>query len=188
MTIGERIKYLRTSLNMTQDELAKLTGYKSRSSIQKIEAGERDITQSTIVSFANALKVSPSEIMGWEDTVYLPSVSTDKLEAYLSDIYLPNNESKAISKRYISKAEALTTKGLIKLEERVDELIALGGDYVRDDYKKATEKITEINNRKCLSEYTQNIAAATGKEGMTDEKISEVMNFAEQIRKFENDT
>ena len=66
MKIGERIKELRVSLNMTQEELAKLTGYKSRSSIQKIESGKRDITQSTIVTFAKALQVSPSVIMGWE--------------------------------------------------------------------------------------------------------------------------
>ena len=70
MTIGKRIKDLRTSLNMTQDELAKLTGYKSRSSIQKIESGERDITQSTIAAFAKALKVTPSVIMGWEATTH----------------------------------------------------------------------------------------------------------------------
>ena len=67
MTIGKRIKDLRTSLGMTQDELAKLTGYKSRSSVQKIESGERDITQSTIAAFAKALKVTPSVIMGWEE-------------------------------------------------------------------------------------------------------------------------
>ena len=67
MTIGKRIKDLRTSLDMTQDELAKLTGYKSRSSIQKIESGERDITQSTIAAFAKALKVTPSVIMDWEE-------------------------------------------------------------------------------------------------------------------------
>ena len=67
MTIGKRIKDLRTSLDMTQDELAKLTGYKSRSSIQKIESGERDITQSTIAAFAKALKVTARVIMGWEE-------------------------------------------------------------------------------------------------------------------------
>ena len=37
MTIGERIKRKRIELNMSQDELAKKVGYKSRSSIQKIE-------------------------------------------------------------------------------------------------------------------------------------------------------
>lgn len=37
MTIGERIRNRRIELNMTQEELAKKAGYKSRSSINKIE-------------------------------------------------------------------------------------------------------------------------------------------------------
>ena len=40
MTIGERIYKLRTEKGMTQDELAHAVGYKSRSTIAKIEAGE----------------------------------------------------------------------------------------------------------------------------------------------------
>lgn len=74
MTIGNRIKQLRQSLGMTQEELAELTGYKSRSSIQKIESGERDITQSTIVLFAKALQTTPSVIMGWEEEKNPPDV------------------------------------------------------------------------------------------------------------------
>lgn len=88
MTIGERIKELRTSLGMTQDELAKLTGYKSRSSIQKIECGERDITQPAIVSFARALKVTPSVIMGWEDTE-LGHTSENLFEKYPNIMPIP---------------------------------------------------------------------------------------------------
>ena len=37
MKIGERIKYRREQLEMSQDELARRLGYKSRSSINKIE-------------------------------------------------------------------------------------------------------------------------------------------------------
>lgn len=37
MTIGQRIKVRREELNMSQEELAKRIGYKSRSSINKIE-------------------------------------------------------------------------------------------------------------------------------------------------------
>lgn len=66
MEIGDRIKQLRLELGLSQDELAKLVGYKSRSSINKIEIGERDITQSTIVAFAKALHTTPSKLMGWE--------------------------------------------------------------------------------------------------------------------------
>lgn len=67
MTIYERIKSLREKLNMTQEELAHKTGYKSRSAINKIEAGLRDINQSQIVDFAKALDVTPAYLMGWED-------------------------------------------------------------------------------------------------------------------------
>ena len=37
MTVGDRIRARRTELGMTQEELAKKAGYKSRSSINKIE-------------------------------------------------------------------------------------------------------------------------------------------------------
>lgn len=52
---------------MTQEELAKKMGYKSRSTINKIEKGLRDIGQSQIIDFADALGVSPAYLMGWED-------------------------------------------------------------------------------------------------------------------------
>ena len=41
MEIGERIRQMRIGLGLSQDELAKLVGYKSRSSINKIEIGDK---------------------------------------------------------------------------------------------------------------------------------------------------
>lgn len=67
MTIYQRIKMCRERLNMTQEDLALKTGYKTRSAINKIEAGHRDINQSQVVVFARALGVSPAYLMGWED-------------------------------------------------------------------------------------------------------------------------
>ncbi|WP_444350553.1 helix-turn-helix transcriptional regulator, partial [Phascolarctobacterium succinatutens] len=46
MTLYDRIRTRREQLNMSQEELAKKLGYKSRSTIAKIESGENDITQS----------------------------------------------------------------------------------------------------------------------------------------------
>ena len=43
MTIGEKIARRRTELGMSQMQLAIKTGYKSRSSINKIELGNNDI-------------------------------------------------------------------------------------------------------------------------------------------------
>ena len=52
---------------MTQLELARLAGYENRSSIARIERGDHDLPQSKIVEIANALKTTPSYLMGWED-------------------------------------------------------------------------------------------------------------------------
>lgn len=67
MTIGQKIKLKREELGLSQEELATLLGYKSRSSINKVEMGINDITQSKVVSFAKVLKTTPAYLMGWED-------------------------------------------------------------------------------------------------------------------------
>ena len=68
MTVGDRIKQRREELNMSQDELAKKVGYKSRSSINKIELS-RDLPLRKVAIMADALDTSPSALMGWDQTV-----------------------------------------------------------------------------------------------------------------------
>lgn len=67
MTIGQRIKQRREELNITQDELAKRLGYKSRSSINKIELDIYNLKQSKIKAIADALQTTPGFIMGWQE-------------------------------------------------------------------------------------------------------------------------
>jgi len=67
MTIGKRIKEARLKKGYSQTELAGLLGYKSRSSINKIEVDGRDIPQKHIEKFAQILDVTPAYLMGWED-------------------------------------------------------------------------------------------------------------------------
>ncbi|MCL2508670.1 MAG: helix-turn-helix domain-containing protein [Oscillospiraceae bacterium] len=57
--MAQRVKNRRESLGMTQDDLAQKLGYKSRSSINKIELGISDIPLSKIHEFANALHSDP---------------------------------------------------------------------------------------------------------------------------------
>ncbi len=65
--ISENIRKRREELGISQEELAKKLGYKSRSSINKIEKGINDIPQSKIIEFAEALTISPIKLMGWEN-------------------------------------------------------------------------------------------------------------------------
>lgn len=77
MTIGQRIKVRREELNMSQDELAKKLGYKSRSSLNKIELNLRDLPQSKIKAISDALNTTPAYIMGWEDNpITVPNIIT----------------------------------------------------------------------------------------------------------------
>ena len=68
MNVGEKIRQKRIELDMSQDELAKKVGYKSRSSIQKIEAS-RDLPLRKVKKMADALGTTPSYLMGWEEQV-----------------------------------------------------------------------------------------------------------------------
>lgn len=54
---------------MSQQELAKKTGYTSRSSIAKIENGEVDLPISKIALIANALNTKPSTLMGLDSEI-----------------------------------------------------------------------------------------------------------------------
>lgn len=81
MTIGERIKNRREELGLTQDELAHKCGYKSRSSINKIELS-RDLPLRKVSLMAEALQTTPGYLMGWEDrngNITRP-ITTDEFE------------------------------------------------------------------------------------------------------------
>lgn len=75
--VGLNIKARREELGLTQEELAKRLNYKSKSTINKIEMGINDITQSKVIAFAKALETTPANLMGWEDDS-LPLTKKDR--------------------------------------------------------------------------------------------------------------
>lgn len=83
MTIGERIRLKREELGLTQDELAKKLGYKSRSSVNKIE-NSRELPLKKVKMMANILDCSPSYLMGWDD---------DKEQSDIQHKYYLNDET-----------------------------------------------------------------------------------------------
>ena len=63
--IGKRIRSRREQLGMTQEELASRLGYKSKTTIAKIENGTNDIVQSKVTEFAKVHDTTPAYLMGW---------------------------------------------------------------------------------------------------------------------------
>lgn len=68
MTTADRIKSERERQGLTQEDLAKLCGYKNKSSICKVEASGDEVTRKKLAKIANALHVSMFALMGWEDS------------------------------------------------------------------------------------------------------------------------
>lgn len=108
LELFRRIRSRREELGISQDELAKRVGYKSRSSINKIELGKNDITQSKIAEIAWALDTTPEYLMGWTPEV-TKRVNTD--EAELVDGYRAlNDESKQLIKNMVFQLNRLPAR------------------------------------------------------------------------------
>ena len=67
MDLGAKVKARREELGFSQEELAIKMGYKSRSSINKIEKG-RPVSQKIIYRLSDILGVSIAYLMGWEES------------------------------------------------------------------------------------------------------------------------
>ena len=63
---GERIKALRKSRGLTQQELAAALGYADKSMIAHIENGDNEMVLDKVASLARALKVDVNDILGVE--------------------------------------------------------------------------------------------------------------------------
>lgn len=72
--IYQRIKMRREELGLSQEALAKRMGYKSKSSINKIEMGINDIPQSKVLAFARALNTTTAYLIGDDDSREINSI------------------------------------------------------------------------------------------------------------------
>lgn len=61
--LGEHIRKLRESAGMSQDELAKKSGFAGRAAISAIEKGKNNISIERLPDLAVALHTTPGELM-----------------------------------------------------------------------------------------------------------------------------
>lgn len=126
MGIGDRIKQRRIELGMSQQELADAMGYTSKSTINKIELGKNDVSQSKVVKFSKVLNTTPSFLMDWELENENESNSINNVQP----IILNNEEL-----NHIEKYRSLNKDG----KEVVD--IILEREYQFLEYRKKIEDI-----------------------------------------------
>ena len=95
--LGAYIKLLRESLGMSQEELAKKSGFSGRQAISVLENGRNNISIDRLVDLAVALKTTPSDLMDilmeTSDIPLTEGLNSDnlaKLRSYAD--YLRNNQ------------------------------------------------------------------------------------------------
>ncbi len=75
MSVGSNIKKRRFELRMSQQELADAMGYKTRSTIAKIESGENDVSQKKLQKFATVLDTTVESLITGYAPAYQPLVT-----------------------------------------------------------------------------------------------------------------
>jgi transcriptional regulator with XRE-family HTH domain len=155
MDIGDRIKKRREELGMSQEELAKKVGYKSRSSVNKIEIDGRGLPQNKIVIFAKALETTPAYLMGWNDETIeikyntLSSCDSENLNRYADYLYMRERQliTDSNSKQYLDfiiaeKVQCLSDIGKKKVFSYASNLLDL---EVADEELNAAHARTDID-------------------------------------------
>lgn len=164
MKLPNRIRARRIELKLTQSELAQKLGYKSRSSINKIELGISDITQSKVLEFAKALNCSPEYLMGWEDNVISqnnresklvfdmrrPLEAIDRLKNLPDDDYLIKDYLSQDENKLICDYRTLNNAGQKKTQEYVTDL-------------KSTEKYTRNSDTETQGSPTPDLIETLNK-------------------------
>ena len=77
MTVGQRIKQRRLELGLTQEELARKMGNKTRASVCTVERDKEQLTIERIKKYAEALECEPGYLTGWVGNDSSPSTKID---------------------------------------------------------------------------------------------------------------
>ena len=70
--LARRVRERRAALGLSQEELADRMGYRSKSSITKLEKGVNDLPQSKLEELAAALDTTPAWLLGIETAAAPP--------------------------------------------------------------------------------------------------------------------
>ena len=123
MELHKIIRSKRIALKMTQQELAQKLGYKSTSTIAKIESGKNDIPQAKLAAFAEALNTTTADLMGFK---YVKPVQ----EASANTVTCTISKGKPQLEKLIKKLDRLDEKDLNRVLSVMKPLIE---NFVADD-------------------------------------------------------
>ena len=186
MELADRVKLKRKELGLTQDELAKRMGYKSRVSVNKIEMG-RPISQKIIVRLAEALNTTPSYLMGWTNEE--PNENTySEIGNRLKDI----RESRNISTEEIAMEFNISVEDVLNYENGLKEIPIEYLKMFATYFNVSVDELIyfDVDNRRTLFITKDEKLSKRYKKWQeligydiefTEEEIDEIINFAKYV-------
>lgn len=136
--LGKKIKQRREELGLSQDELARMLGYKHKSSINKIELGAADVPRAKVPAFAKAPGMTAIEFSGWTEERKALSFSycMEQQMRILGWVVLYDADGNVILTHEGAEYE-ITEESMKELESRV----ALYLDFLLTELTKTSRKI-----------------------------------------------
>lgn len=118
--LNERLKKLRKTLDLTQQQLAEHLGVK-RNTVAQWELGINAITEQVITSICREFDVNKEWLRTGEGEMFVIRSDEEELAAFFGDIL---NDGSSFKKRFISALAALDTEDWEVIEKFINSIIA----------------------------------------------------------------
>lgn len=118
--MNERLKKLRKTLDLTQQQLAEHLGVK-RNTVAQWELGINAITEQVITSICREFDVNKEWLRTGEGEMFVIRSDEEELAAFFGDIL---NDGSSFKKRFVSALAALDTEDWEVIEKFINSIIA----------------------------------------------------------------
>lgn len=188
-TVGDRIREKREELGLTQDELSKKLGYKSRSSVNKME-NARELPLKKVKMMADVLGCSPAYLMGWdskelENTKTLSSIENhvNKLLTGTNAIKIDKNDLNSINIVLIDEpAVHIHSAAACEIAKMMKTMSEDDLKFLADTARRIMPKENNTDNIIPFSQYPtvtnkdiDEFAARNAKKKFSREEIAEII-------------
>lgn len=119
--MGERIKELRKSLKMTQQEFADRLNIQ-RGSIASYETGRISPSNATISLICKELNVSEDWLRNGEGDMYIPITRDEEIASFIGSVQADVDDT--FKKRFISALAKLSTEEWKAIEHLIENMIS----------------------------------------------------------------
>jgi transcriptional regulator with XRE-family HTH domain len=119
MTDNERIRAIRSALDMTMEAFGKRIGV-SRAAISNIENGNRGITNQLATSICREFSVNPEYLSGESEEMFLKLSKSDQLTSFFGDVLRAEDES--FKKRFIAMLAEFNEEDWRLMEKVLDRM------------------------------------------------------------------